>query len=173
MTLIVNKDTYITLEEANTYLSQHYVSTDPLLIQWNSLSDNDKEVFLRRAFDQMNSLPYTGRPKNPKQLLPFPRHNFDSNDYLKIKYAQAEQSISYTDMINSNEVADRIRLRRAGVIQYSIGDLSERFQSGLPVESNANFFGMCEKSYKYLSKWLQGGYEICTSTRHRCGPRFL
>ena len=52
MTLIVNKDTYITLEEANTYLSQHYVSTDPLLIQWNSLSDNDKEVFLRRAFDQ-------------------------------------------------------------------------------------------------------------------------
>lgn len=165
--LTVGVDTYITLDEANTYASSYYVSTDPLRVQWEAIADVDKEVMLRRAFVQLNSLPYTGRPKNS---LPFPRAcNFTAQDMQNVKYAQAEQAIAISDSVTVQETEDRIKLRRAGVTQYTIGDLSEKFQEGLPVDSNATFYGLSEKAYKYLKKWLQGGYRVCTSTKRPCG----
>lgn len=170
MALIVGIDTYITIAEATEYVSKHYISTDPLRVQWEHTSEEDQEVMLRRSFEQINSLPYIGKPKNPKQTLPFPRaHNFEATDMQKVKNAQAEQALGLSDTVTSQETEDRIKLRRAGVTQYKIGDLSEKFQDGLPVDSNANFYGLSEKSYVYLKKWLQGGYRVCTSTRRHCG----
>lgn len=165
-------ETYITLEEANNYIAEYYTSTDPLRIQWEAMSDDDKEVYLRKSFAQINELPYVGRPKNINQPYPFPRcENWKANDMQRVKYAQAEQSIFLTDAVIAQEVNDRIRLRRAGVVEYRIGDLQEKFQSGLPANSNANFFGLSEKAYSYLSKWLQGGYKVCTSIKKPCGTR--
>ena len=165
--LTVGVDTYVTLVEANQYVSNYYVSTDPLRVQWEATADADKEVMLRRAFVQINSLPYTGRPKNS---LPFPRAcNFTAQDMQKVKYAQTEQSIAISDPITAQETEDRLKLRRAGVTQYTIGDLSEKFQNGLPVDSNATFYSLSEKAYRYLKKWLQGGYRVCTSTKKPCG----
>ena len=170
--LIVNVDTYITLDEANAYISQYYIATDPLRIQWEAMSNDDKEIILRKSFIKINSLPFTGRKKNLNQSLPFPRLcNWSTNDMIKVKYAQAEQSIQSLDTVIAQENEDRIRLRRAGVTQYRIGDLSEKLQDGLPVDSNANFYGLAESAYAYLSKWLQGGYRICTSIRKPYGPR--
>lgn len=170
MSLTVGVDTYITLAEANEYVSKYYTSTDPLRVQWEALSEGDCEVLLRQSFEQINGLPFAGRPTNPKQLLPFPRgDHFTAQDMQQVKYAQAEQSLAISDPVASQETEDRIKLRRAGVVQYTIGDLSEKFQDGLPEESNANFFGMSIKAYKYLKKWLQGGYRVCTSIKRPCG----
>lgn len=168
--LIVGVDTYITIAEAGDYVSKYFLSTDPLRVQWEALSENDKEVLLRKSFDQINQLPFTGAPKDCKQPLPFPRKcNFTAQDMQNVKYAQVEQAIAISDIVTAQETADRIKLRRAGVVQYSIGDLSEKFQSGLPSESNATFFGLAEKAYKLLSKWLSGGYRVCTSIKKHCG----
>lgn len=172
--LVVGVDTYITIQEANEYVSKYFLTTDPLRIQWEALTDDDKEVLLRKSFDQINQLPFTGEPKDPKQFLPFPRKcNFTAQDMENVKRAQAEQAIAISDTVTAQETADRIKLRRAGVVQYTIGDLSEKFQSGLPSESNATFFGLSEKAYKLLAKWLSGGYRICTSTKKHCGYPWL
>lgn len=172
MALVVNVDTYVTIAEANQYVSNYYLSSDPLRIQWEAMDEADKEVMLRKAFVQINSLPYTGRPAKPHQPNPFPRcSNFSVADMQKVKYAQVEQSMSISDPVAEQETVDRINLRRAGVVQYTIGDLSERFQSGLPEDSNATFFGLSEKAYKYLREWLQGGYHICISTKRHYGNR--
>ncbi len=168
--LVLGVDTYITIEDANNYVKTHYLTTDPLRIQWEAFVEEDKEVLLRKSFDQINQLPYTGCPKDPKQLLPFPRkHNFNAQDMQNVGYAQTEQAIAISDTVTAQENANRIKLRRAGVVQYTIGDLSEKFQSGLPSESNATMFSLSEKAYSFLSKWLQGGYRVCTSTKKRCG----
>lgn len=172
--LVLGKDTYITIEQANQYISNYYLSSDPLRIQWEAIEDADKEVLLRKAFVQINSLPYTGRPKNNKQPLPFPRAcNFTAQDMQNVQNAQAEQAIAISDSVTAQETVDRIKLRRAGVVQYTIGDLSEKFQTGLPSESNATFFGLSEKAYKYLAKWLTGGYRVCTSIKKHYGYPWL
>ena len=161
--LTVGVDTYITVAEATEYVRNYYVSTDPLRVQWEATPEAEQEVLLRRAFVQINELPFTGKPLNVKQTIPFPRAGkFTAQDMQKVKYAQAEQSMSLSDPIAAQETDDRIKLRRAGVTQYTIGDLSEKFQNGLPEDSNATFYGLSEKAYKYLKKWLQGGYRVCT-----------
>lgn len=170
MALTVGVDTYITIQEMNDYVSKYYPSSDPLRVQWESMDEADQEVYLRKSFVQINSLPYTGKPKTSKQTLPFPRyHGFTESDLLNVKYAQAEQGIALTDTVALDEVSQRVNLRRAGVVRYRIGDLQEQFQSGLPVDSNANFFGLSERAYQYLSKWLRGGYRVCTSIKRHYG----
>lgn len=169
--LTVGVDTYITLQEANEYVTKYFISSDPLRVQWEATDESDREVYLRRAFEQINGLPFTGKPKSEKQTLPFPRYGlWTAGDLLKVKNAQAEQSIAITDTVAVSEIEDRVRLRRAGVQSYKIGDLSETFNGGLPSESNTNFFGLSERAYKYLSKWLRGGYKICISIKKPCGP---
>lgn len=168
--LVVGKDTYITIEQANEYVSNYYLSSDPLRIQWEASSEEDKEVLLRKAFNQINSLPFIGKPKRVDQPLPFPRYcDFKPQDMQNVQYAQVEQAIAISDIVTAQENVDRIKLRRAGVVQYTIGDLSEKFQSGLPSESNATMFGLSEKAYGFLSKWLKGGYHVCTSIKRRHG----
>lgn len=172
--LTVGVDTYVTIEEANEYIAKFYTTTDSLRIQWEAMPDEDKEVYLRRAFQQINKLPYTGCPKNPKQTLPFPRkENWGPGSMDAVKAAQVEQGFSQTNEVANQEFATRIELRRAGVTSYRIGDLSETFESGMPSDSNGNFFGLAENAYNYLSKWLTGGYRVCTSTRRRDGRKWL
>lgn len=164
------RETYITAEEMCEYLRKNYVSTDPLRVQWEAMERCDQEVLLHRAYAQINSLPYKGRPRDPKQGEPFPREgDFTPEDLLKVKYAQAEQALAISDTVAAQETEDRLRLRRAGVVQYRIGDLSETFQGGLSASGCGNFYGLSESAYRYLSKWLQGGFNICTSIKKPCG----
>lgn len=167
---ITGDETYILPEEMLDYLTRYRLSTDPLRIQWEAMKPEDQEVLLHRAYAQINSLPYKGRPKDSSQEEPFPRDgNFTPKDLLKVKYAQAEQALAISDTVTAQETEDRLRLRRAGVVQYSIGDLSERFQTGMSSVSCGNFYGLSESAYKYLSKWLQGGYNICSSIKRPSG----
>ena len=65
--LIIGEDTYVTLDEANQYIKNYYLSSDPLRVQWESTADTDKEILLRKSFSQINELPFTGKPTNAKQ----------------------------------------------------------------------------------------------------------
>ena len=167
---IATDETYITVEEMLDYLHKNFLSTDPLRIQWEAMNEGDQMVLLRKSYHYINSLPYTGRPANPSQEGAFPRAGgFTEKDLLKVKCAQAEQALAISDTVTAQETEDRLRLRRAGVVQYSIGDLSETFQSGMSASSCGNFFGLSESAYRYLSKWLQGGFKICTSIKKPYG----
>lgn len=163
-------ETYITVEEMLYYLHRNYLSNDPLRIQWEAMSAEDQTVLLCKSYHYINSLPYIGRPASVSQEGAFPRAGaFTEKDLLKVKYAQAEQALAISDTVTAQETEDRKRLRRAGVVQYSIGDLSEKFQDGMSAASCGNFYGLSENAYRYLSKWLQGGFNICTSTKRHCG----
>lgn len=166
----ISEETYITAEEMLDYLRRNYVSTDPLRIQWEAMNVEDQMVLLRKSFLFINSLPYNGKPASISQEGAFPRAGlFTEKDLLKVKYAQAEQALAISDTVAAQETEERARLRRAGVVQYSIGDLSERFQEGMSATSCGNFYGLSESAYRYLSKWLQGGFNICTSIKKPYG----
>ena len=165
-----NNETYITREEMLEFLRKNYLTTDPLRIQWEAMTGEDQDVMLRKAYHLINSLPYIGRPADINQAGAFPRAGATSEkSLLKVKYAQAEQALALSDTVTAQEIDERKRLRRAGVVQYSIGDLSETFQSGAAAASCGNLYGLSENAYKYLSQWLQGGFNICTSIKRHCG----
>ena len=167
---MAKNETYITVEEMLEYLRKNYVSTDPLRIQWEAMNTEDQLVLLRKAFFYINSLPFNGKPASSNQEIPFPRAGvFTDRDLLKVKYAQAEQALALSDTVAAQEIEERMRLRRAGVVQYSIGDLSETFQGGLSASSCGNFYGLTESAYRHLSKWLRGGFNICTSIKKPYG----
>lgn len=168
MSLIILKDSYISLEDANTYIHNHYLPTDSLRVSWDALDNESREILLRKAFIKINRLPFTGRPSNPQQSLPFPRFGRD-NGLENVGYAQIETAIHFTDKYVNDEITQRKMLQQAGVKKYSIGDLSEEFTDGASSLSHGNYFGLDFESYNYLKNYLGGGYKICTSIKHRFG----
>lgn len=169
MSLTINVDTYISLNDAKAYVTAYYTSTDPLRLIWDSLSDTDKEAILRQAFVAINELPYTGRPVSVS--IPFPRAvNYEATDLANVQHAQVDQALAISDTASRSDEQQREKMRRSGLSSIKIGDLEEHY-FGYAGASNKNYFGLCEIAYKKLSKWLTGGYEICSSIRPHYGHR--
>ena len=70
--LLVGENSFISLEDANEYITTHFTSDDEYRVKWESLSDSDKEVWLRRSTQALNNLKFVGRKKGV-QKLEFPR----------------------------------------------------------------------------------------------------
>lgn len=71
----VGVNSYVTLEEAQAYVSTFYMSTSAEFKAWTSetLSDDDKETALIASAQALNNLKYNGRKRVPGQKLAFPR----------------------------------------------------------------------------------------------------
>ena len=84
--LIVNTDSYVTLEEANRYVMDYYGEDSPEYKAWFSLdtSDNTRIVALRASAKALNNLRYKGKKAVAGQPLAFPRkfNNFPGVVYL-------------------------------------------------------------------------------------------
>ena len=115
---------YATVEQANKYVSKHYISTDPLRTSWNALSDEDKQVILNVSAEAINSLPYPGRKLDPTQENAFPRYP-SLLVPTAIIAAQIENAISVSDSSSSEDAALYQRMWSFGIASYSIGNLSE------------------------------------------------
>ena len=71
--LTVGLDSYVTVEEADAYVSSHFMSADGQRTAWENLSEADKEVALRNALQAMERIALQGRKKDSEQSLSFPR----------------------------------------------------------------------------------------------------
>ena len=71
--LIVNKNSYVTLAEAESIITNTYTSDSPELKKWNLLSRDDKIIVLRNSALALNNLRYKGRKMQRRQPLAFPR----------------------------------------------------------------------------------------------------
>lgn len=71
--LVVGVDSFISVEDADKYVSVTYMNTNAYRIKWESLTVENKEVLLRRSTRALNRLKYVGRTKQYNQRLAFPR----------------------------------------------------------------------------------------------------
>lgn len=156
--MTVGIDTYITLAEAETYISTYYVSTNPLRVNWNKLSNDDKEVYLRNGAKAIDSLVLRGKRATLEQTMEFPRI-IDKESQLvvpdDVKNAQVETALSSSDNITQN----RQELINAGVVSYRIGDLSETYKERNNLSIEAKLFNS-SKAVKYMSKYVGGTYNV-------------
>lgn len=73
MALTVGVDSYVTLEEAELYITNNYVSNSKVKEKWNGLSNADKEALLRASCKSLNAIRYDGVKLRVSQPLAFPR----------------------------------------------------------------------------------------------------
>lgn len=151
---------YVTLDEANTYVEEHYLSTETQRQNWEVLEDPDKAILLRRSFQVIELLPFTGHKSSPSQPTAFPRCPCTKVPEA-IKYAQIEQALVATDDEASEEAAHYAKLWQWGVSSYTIGNLHESLGNGSYGAGALRTAGVTSAAAsKFLTPFIQGGFNI-------------
>ncbi len=151
---------YVTLEEANAYVTDHFMSSNTTRVAWESLSDADKLVLLRNSYRAIEMLTFRGRKTDAAQPSAFPR--WPSTDVPSpIKEAQIANAIILADESSQEDVAYYDRLRTFGVKSYHIGNLSEALNTPAESSASSSYQGIySQEAIRLLSPWLGGGFKI-------------
>lgn len=177
MSLEVGIDSYVTLEEANEYISKHFASDDKLLINWNERTDNDKEAKLRESCESINNLKFRGKRKGVGQELEFPRvlgsmcgigfrlyvsqfvdNGLISNDITGdggIKLAKRAQIVNALYGVTlGSEITSNALNRFKRLTSKKAGPISETYGGSSRYSDNAMVGIYTEQVYAILQPWL-------------------
>lgn len=151
---------YVTLEEANAYVTDHFMSSNMTRVAWESLSDANKLVLLRNSYRAIEMLTFRGRKTDAAQPSAFPR--WPSTDVPSpIKEAQIANAIVLADESSQEDVAYYDKLHTFGVKSYHIGNLSETLNTPAESSSSSSYHGIySQEAARLLSPWLGGGFKI-------------
>jgi hypothetical protein len=155
----VNKDSYVTLDEANAYINSRYPSKSKDATRWASLSDEDKEAYLLTACAQLELLPWQGRAASSDQPMMWPRLPYQ---YLRangapdpVKDAQIELALWLSDEAKRSKQGMRRELQEQGVTSFSLDGLSETYADTVAQPVTL----ACEKAKTLVSRYLSGSYQ--------------
>lgn len=150
---------YNTLEQANEYIMTHYVSDDPVIVQWLSIADADKTILLNKAYRIINALPLTGRKMCDDQEGAFPRCPYDEVP-VDVMYAEVELALALSDRTKMSELAEYRQKVDYGVSSYRLGNLSETFVSYAKSSLQMRYGLVSSEAERLLAPWLRGGFNI-------------
>lgn len=148
---------YVTVDEADQYVSKHFTSTDPARLAWESLDVEDKAVLLLNSFNTIESLVYVGRKAEPGQERAFPRQH-ETAVSQRVKDAQCANSVAAACADTRDDAEFYGKLHMFGIKGYSIGNLSET----LSAESSTKFVAglYSQETLRLLAPYIYGGYRI-------------
>jgi hypothetical protein len=150
---------YVTLEEANEYVTNHFMSSNMTRVAWESLSDADKMVLLRNSYRALEMLTFRGRKTSSTQPSAFPR--WPSTDVpQQIKDAQVANAIVLADESSREDAEYYDKLRTFGIKSYNIGNLSETLNTSAE-GSTSSYQGIySQEARRLLGPWLGGGFKL-------------
>lgn len=152
---------YVTVAEASEYIQLRYPSTDEQRALWEALTESDQAVYLQKAFDALETLPFRGRKYSEEQENAFPR--WPNTEVPKaIKYAQIENALTLSDDTTSEETGFYDKMWRFGISSYSIGRVSETSVDGSWGHSRADGASSLQstKARTLVQPYLMGGFGI-------------
>lgn len=151
---------YVTMEEANQYVAEHYMSTESQRTGWEALEESDRAALLRRAFQVIESLPFAGHKTDSLQLTAFPRC-LDTEVPWEIKCAQIEQALIGADEDANEDAKQYQKMLQWGISSYRIGNLQESMHEGGAGGGTLPALGISSTSAaRLLAPFLRGGYRI-------------
>jgi len=161
--LEVGTNTYVSREYADEYITSRYKTNSKDRKRWEDLAEEDKEILLINACDELENLQWQGRTAVKGQAMAFPRLPFqygktDEIAPLRVKQAQVELALWLSDDTRQSKLSKRQELQSQGVESFSIGDLSESYGEGVGEKSVPL---LCPKVKALVSPYLNGGYDIC------------
>lgn len=150
---------YNTIEEADTYVSTHYLYSDANRTLWEGLDEDSKQVLLNKGKSIIDHLPLRGRKTSTTQTDAFPR-NGQTEVPDDVKDAEVEVALVYA---NTDETEIQNQYRRMvnyGIASYSIGNFSESILS-YQKNSMQMLYGLASfEAERLLQPWLCGGFNI-------------
>jgi len=182
MAIVVNTDTYISVVDADLYMANSYVSTSTELVTWNALSDGDKEIHLKNATKRIDRQIIRGIKAVDSQTLEFPRaikgncnYYYDTNvtgvnvnkyyGYVVeeevaqcVKDAQVEEAMTLS--VEGTSLSSRSKLQQQGVKEFTLGDLTEKYGTGLSSSYNSTQF-ISNTAKELMKYYLAGSVSIC------------
>lgn len=140
----------ITVDELNKLMSNMFMSSQLNKIGWNGISDDDKQVVLNNALDEINNLQFIGEKADLLQEFAFPRivngEELDVN--CGVDKAIAQYCFDYL-RINNNETIDNIK---SGITSVKIEGASESYDV-----SKIDFDAIHRNYMKYLNGLIYRG----------------
>lgn len=148
---------YCTVQEADEYVSTHYLSTDEIRGTWESLDEDSKQILLNRGEQVIDNLPLSGRKYDTAQPNAFPR-NCSPDVPNEVKFAEVELALAYSDS-DSLQIQDEYkRMVDYGISSYSIGNFSESILTYGKGSLQMKYGLISTQAERYLSAWLSGGF---------------
>lgn len=141
----MDKIGYVTLEEANSYISSSFLSSDEKRKAWEGLSDDDKKVLLRQSLYDIESLNFYGKKTDPCQPYKFPR-NGNNEVPDNVKFAQILGAILKLDTDSTYDLIEK------GITSERVGNVSYTYSSN----SNLNSNKCRPEVYKFLKMYIKG-----------------
>lgn len=185
MAVTVNTDVYISVADADTYMTNNYISTSTEYTTWDALTDANKEIYLKRATKRIDRQKIRGAKAVDTQTLEFPRAlklcgrwykqpvygvNVNGSDdwYVETEVQQnvldanVEEALAQAmiDNGNASSGAERLQLQSQGVKSFKLGDLSETYGSGLSSTYSGTQL-MSSEANELLSFYSLGGVKLC------------
>lgn len=175
MELQVSINSYVTVEEADDYISSLYLSKNEARVAWEKLTDEDKKTALLSSCKSLNTLKYTGKRKYAGQKMEFPRVNsyvagvyytrvFDpahdqglggvsasSSDGLdKAKMAQIENAL--WGVVLDAHITDGAKIGVRGLKSKNAGGKISESYGDASVQAQEGIY--TKQVYSILSEWL-------------------
>lgn len=150
---------YSTVEEATAYIQEHYISTDDLRKNWESLGEEDQQALLNRSQAIIDNLPLRGRKTELGQPNQFPRNGKKEVPDV-VKQAEAELALAYTDSSAVDDAQHYRKLVQYGISSYSIGNFSESLLTYGKHSLQVTYGLISVEAERLLSPWLYGGFCI-------------
>jgi hypothetical protein len=115
MSLTPGTNSYISLEDAEAYLTEHYPNAF-----WNA----SQEAMLKLAAQVIDNTPWHGSKADDEQVMEFPRHE-ETEVSQAVKYAQCEEAYAQLQAMNSS----RAKLQLEGVTSVTVSKASESYDA--------------------------------------------
>ena len=146
ITITVNSNSYVTLEEANIILEAVFDNQE-----WQSLTDEQKKVCLVNAANRINLLAVKGEKLDSSQELLFPR-NWENTVSDKVKMAQCYEALEICRYNYKRE-----REMNSGIVSRSMENVSVTYAK----QAN-NQRGLYSKDgFNFLREYLMLTYSRC------------
>lgn len=145
MTIILHKNSFITLDEADIYFDDRFDSE-----KWYELDAEEKEKLLISASKKINAFDYVGIKEDEAQNLEFPRNYGTPQD---IKDAVCEEAFSM-----SQKSKDMHKLNQdANITSISLGAGSVSYN--LPPKDESSLLVSCAALY-LVRRWTKKGFNL-------------
>lgn len=140
---------YISIDEANNFITSHFLSASEEKTQWDDLTNSDKKVLLTLGFEDIENNVFIGHKTYENQENQFPRNGSETvpDDIIKAQIYEAIE-IGFGDTTGYDAVTRGIKSETIGKISTSYFTNAFSTFSNMAIKSST----ARRLLYKYLKR---------------------
>lgn len=143
---------YVNAEEISEFISNNFVSSDPLRKYWEGLSDSDKNVTANQVTAFLDKLPYVGRKMSTTQPFSLPR--IYKQMIIEFNNSLLEGALRVLYQNTQIESSEAFIMKQSGISSYSIESSSVSFNQSASGDSQYATNGIPKNLWSFFSPFV-------------------